>query len=328
VQKRCDVLYSSMIRAQNQVLGTSQPVPVLSPFPGWARHDTSPADLAEAAFSAGAALAALDTRIHAAAPWSGAWRRRLALKAAAASVKNARRGEDELLLRDAFFLCPAGGDPGPAGRLLLAWRELDRSDSLANESVLHLAKTLGLSVDDALRCAIAGAQEMAAAGRGAPFAAADTAKAVLAHRPDAELLAFWLADAVLARRLGWPLPVPLMAAALLHPSLRCPGRRPHPANPGWTQTCCAAYALAAAQACDLHAELGRRAEILLAVAPQLRAKGASGVIEALLDDDAVLSSGRDGSMTARGRRRLFDRLVALGAVRELTGRATSRLYGL
>ena len=33
-------------------------------------------------------------------------------------------------------------------------------------------------------------------------------------------------------------------------------------------------------------------------------------------------------MSARARRRLFDRLVSLGAVRELTGRATSRLYGL
>ena len=125
-----------MIRAQNQGLGTSQSVPVLSPFPGWARHDTSPAAppgediLAEAAFTAGAALAALSSRVHAAAPWSGAWRRRLALKAAAASVKNARRGEDELLLRDSFVLCPAGGDPGPGGRMLLAWRELDRSDPL------------------------------------------------------------------------------------------------------------------------------------------------------------------------------------------------------
>ena len=256
------------------------------------------------------------------------WRRRLALKAAAASARMARRGEDEALLRDSFFLCPAGGDPGPGGRMLLAWRELDRSDPLADELVLHLAKTLGLSVDDALRGAIAAAQDHAAAGRGAPFAAADTVKAVLALRPDAELLALWLADAVLARRLGWPLPVPLLAAALLHPSLRTAGRRPHPADPGWTQNCCAAYALAAAQACDLHAELGRRAEKLLAAAPKLRAKGAAAVIEALLDDDAVLSSRRDGSMSDRGRRRLFDRLVALGAVRELTGRATSRLYGL
>jgi hypothetical protein len=323
-----------MVRSQDQILGTFQPAPVFSPFPSWARHDIPPAvptgadPMREAAFAAGAALAALSSRVHAATPWSGAWRRRLALKAAAASARMARRGEDELLLRDSLALCPTGGDPGPGGRLLLAWRELDRSDPFADDSVLHLAKTLGLSVDDALRGAIAGAQEMAAAGRGAPFAAADTAKAVLTHRPDAELLALWLADAVLARRLGWPLPVPLLATALLHPSLRTAGRRPHPANSGWTQNCCAAYALAAAQACDLHAELGRRAEVLLAAAPQLRAKGASGVIEALLDDDAVPSSGRDGSMTARARRRLFDRLVSLGAVRELTGRTTSRLYGL
>jgi hypothetical protein len=33
-------------------------------------------------------------------------------------------------------------------------------------------------------------------------------------------------------------------------------------------------------------------------------------------------------MSERGARRLFDRLVALGAVRELTGRATFRLNGL
>jgi hypothetical protein len=239
-----------------------------------------------------------------------------------------RRGEDEALLRDSFVLCPAGGDPGPGGRLLLAWRELDRSDPLADESVLHLAKTVGLSVDDVLRGAIAAAQHHAAAGRGAPFAAADTAKAVLAHRPDAEFLALWLADAVLARRLGWPLPVPLLAAGLVHPSLRTAGRRPHLGDPAWTQTCCAAYALAAAQACDLDAELGRRAAKLLATVPQLRAKGANSVVETLLAEDAVIPSGNAGGMSDRARRRLFDRLVALGAVRELTGRATSRLYGL
>ena len=67
---------------------------------------------------------------------------------------------------------------------------------------------------------------------------------------------------------------------------------------------------------------------LLAAAPQLRAKGAAAVIEALLDDDAVRHPGATDAMSARARRRLFDRLVSLGAVRELTGRATSRLYGL
>ena len=85
---------------------------------------------------------------------------------------------------------------------------------------------------------------------------------------------------------------------------------------------------AAATACDLHAELGRRAAKLLAAVPQLRAKGADAVVETLLAEDAVVPSGNVGGMSDRARRRLFDRLVSLGAVRELTGRATSRLYGL
>jgi Protein of unknown function (DUF1403) len=52
------------------------------------------------------------------------WRRRLALKAAAASARIARRGEDEATLRDAFLL-RQGDDPGPAGRMLVAWRGPD-----------------------------------------------------------------------------------------------------------------------------------------------------------------------------------------------------------
>jgi hypothetical protein len=315
-----------MIRARKQLLEASAPTPVPGPFPGWARPD-SPATDMEAAFTAGAALAALSSRVHAAAPWAGVWRRRLALKAAAASVRMARRGEDEGVLRDAVVLCPSGGDVGPAGRMLLAWRQLDRSDPLADGSVLHLAKTLNLPVDDALRGAIAAAQHHAAAGGGAPFAAAETVRIVLVQRPDAELLALWLADAVLARRLGWPLPVPLLAAALLHPSLRTAGRRPHPGDPDWITQCCAAYTLAAATACDLDAEFGRRAAKLLAVVPQLRAKGADVIVAALLDEDAVAPS-RGSVMSDRARRRLFDRLAALGAIRELSGRATFRLYGL
>ena len=57
-----------------------------------------------------------------------------------------------------------------------------------------------------------------------------------------------------------------------------------------------------------------------------RAPAASS--KTLLDEDAVPSSAASASISDRGLRRLFDRLVALGAVRELTGRATFRLYGL
>ena len=67
---------------------------------------------------------------------------------------------------------------------------------------------------------------------------------------------------------------------------------------------------------------------LEAVAAKLRAKGAGAALAALLDHDAVSGATRIPGMSDRGLRRLFDRLVELGAVRELTGRSTFRLYGL
>jgi hypothetical protein len=297
-------------------------------MPGWARIEAPITDSDEAAFRAGAALALLDGRARADVPFAGVWRRRLALKAAAASARIARRGEDEAMLRDALLLRHGGDDPGPAGRLLVAWRGLDRSAPLADDSILHLAETLQLKLDDALRAAIADVQQLAASVQAAPFAAAQAARIVVAQRPDAEILSLWLTDAVLAARLKWPRPLPLIAGALVHPSLRRGGHRPYPGDPNWTRSCCLAYGRAAGEACDLFAALGRSSQKLIAVAPRLRAKGAGAVIKTLLDEDAVLPSARRGVMSDRGLRRLFDRLVALGGVRELTGRATFRLYGL
>jgi hypothetical protein len=62
----------------------------------------------------GGALAMLDCRARAGAqvPFDGAWRRRLALKAAAAGARIARRGEDEATLRDAFLLATIPVRPG------------------------------------------------------------------------------------------------------------------------------------------------------------------------------------------------------------------------
>jgi Protein of unknown function (DUF1403) len=212
----------------------------------------------EAAFGAGAALAMLDcwarADVRAQVPFDGAWRRRLALKAAAASARIARRGEDEATLRDAFLLRHGGDDPGPAGRMLIAWRGLDRSAPLSDDAVFHVAETLQLEVDDALRAAIADVQQLAVSAQAAPFAAAQAARIVVARRPDAEILALWLADAVLAARLKWPLPLPLIAGALVHPSLRMGRHRPYPGDASWTLTCCVAYGRAAVEACDLFGE--------------------------------------------------------------------------
>jgi hypothetical protein len=306
---------------------SSQTLASLSAPPRW-RFEGPISDPTDAAFRAGAALAILDARVRAEAPFAGAWRRRLALAAAAASAKIIRRGEDEATLRDAFYLRHGAADPGPAGRLLMAWRSLDRSAPLADDAVLHVAGLFGLRVDDALKAAIAGVHEIAASKPAAPFVAAQTASCVVRHRPDAEILSPWLADAALAARLKWPRPLPLAAGALLDRALRREGRRPHPLDDNWTSACCAAYAIAAAQACDVFDELHRRSQTLLAVTSRLRAKGAAAVVEKLHDEDAVPPSGRIGTMSDRALRRLFERLVALGAVRELTGRPTFRLYGL
>jgi Protein of unknown function (DUF1403) len=315
-----------MVRTPQKPSAEALPLPLM---PGWARLDAPVADMNEAAFRAGAALAMLDCRAHAGAqvPFDGVWRRRLALKAAAASARIARRGEDEATLRDAFFLRHGGDDPGPAGRMLVAWRSLDRSAPLADDSILHVVETLQLKMDEGMRAAIADVQQLAASAQAAPFVAAQAAR-IVAQQSGAEILALWLADAVLAARLKWPRPLPLIAGALVHPSLRSGGHRPYPGDANWTGSCCIAYGRAAVAACDLFAELGRSSQKLIAVAPRLRARGAGAVIKTLLDEDAVPAAARRGAISARGSRRLFDRLVALGGVRELTGRATFRLYGL
>jgi hypothetical protein len=80
----------------------------------------------------------------------------------------------------------------------------------------------------------------------------------------------------------------------------------------------------------LAVDLSKRAEKLLAVAPKLRAKGASRVVALLLADDCVMPAraAKVARLSERASRRLFDRLMAHGAVRELSGRPNFRLYGL
>lgn len=51
-------------------------------------------------------------------------------------------------------------------------------------------------------------------------------------------------------------------------------------------------------------------------------------MEMILALDALAPAALTGLMSDRAARRLCDRLVTLGVVRELTGRETFRLYGL
>jgi len=133
-------------------------------------------------------------------------------------------------------------------------------------------------------------------------------------------------------RLRWARPMPVIGVKILDPILRSDGagRRARPCDPAWPRAATGAVALAALSAFDLAADVARRAEILLAVAPKLRAKPAQRIVDLLLAEDCVspAEAARRASMTDRAARRLFDRLVALGAVREFSGRPSFRLYGL
>ena|SRR5271166_3868079 len=150
-----------------QCLPASPPVPL----PAWARAASAPESEAEAAFLAGAALSLLDAIVRQNPPWAGVVRRRLALSAAAMSVWRAGRAEDEARLRDGFHLTRPGADPGPAGRRLIAWRELvARSAGQWRPSVEAAAEVLGVPND--LQEAIDAAEACAGGHRPAPFAAA------------------------------------------------------------------------------------------------------------------------------------------------------------
>lgn len=284
---------------------------------------------------AGSALNSLDTLVRSDAPWLGAWRHRLALKAAAATVKLMRRTEDEPALRDAWFLRQPGDDPGPAGSVLLAWRRLaGRSMPPSSEDLQSVSDLLGIPWTDAFADRIEALAVDMRSGAPAPLIAARAATAVMRDDPKAEPLAWWMADLALSWRMGWRHAVPLLASQIHTPVLRIGPDRPNgrprgrPDAPAFERVVCLAAAAGAAEACRVAAGIAQKAERLGEVTPKLRAKGAGDVIDQLLSDDAVSGSFTSKAMTRWASRRLFDRLQKLDAVRELTGRSTFRLYGL
>jgi Protein of unknown function (DUF1403) len=309
------------------------PSPAVTSVPAWARANGG-AGQGDPLFAAGAALGLLDAFLRRDPPCARALRSRLALQSAGACAKILRLNADEGALRDLRFA--VGDDLSPAAKLLELWRDLaGRPPSLDPGRLAAAAARLDLTLPDPKGLA---SSLKECAGEGDPVSAAGkTAALVFSAFPDApaaeaEILALWMFDLALALRLGWPRPVPLIATKLLDSTLRPPGasRRPRPGEPTWPNAAAGAIALAAASALDIAADLSRRSEILLAIAPKLRSKPAQRIVDLLLAQDCVspAEAARHAPMTGRAARRLFDRLVALGAAREFSGRPTFRLYGL
>lgn len=265
--------------------------------------------LEDVAFLSGAALNHLHLVLgHGEVP-QALLRDRLALRAAAACVAFTGRPEREAELRDAVHLLRPGDLPGPAGETCLAWRR-------AAERPVSV-KALGRALPAFEPGQIAGWLDT---GQGMPVArAAMVLEAILREAPRADEAALILADAALAQTLGWDHVVPLLTAGLKRADLRKQGG-------DLRLACHRAFISSAIEAVRLAADLARRAAHLKAVAPKLRAKGAGNAVEMFLTWDAVAPSALP--LPDRAARRLCDRLVDLGAVRELTGRDTFRLYGV
>ena len=277
-------------------------------MPAWVTS-ARPEAFEDVAFLSGAALNHLHLVLGREEVPKALLRDRLALRAAEACVGFSGRLERAPELRDAIHLLRPGDLPGPAGETYLSWRR-------AAERPVSV-KALGRALPAFEPGQIATWLD---AGEGAPAKrAALVLDAVLTEAPRAEVPALILADAALAQALGWDHVVPLLVAGLKRTDLRKRGD-------DLRLACHRALISSTREAVRLAADLARRTAHLKAVAPKLRAKGAGDAVDMFLTRDAVAPGALP--LPDRAARRLCDRLVDLGAVRELTGRDTFRLYGV
>ena len=302
-----------------------------SRLPGWAlSRGRDPSDI-DAAFVAGIALKSLDALDRADPPWIGCWRDRLALKSAAVAARILGRNEEEDALRDAVLLTPADGDPGPAGKLFLATRMLARRTAMPGTAfVRELVELLSIRWDTELSSIADLADVAIQSGRAAPIAIADLVSAIMALRPDAEVLALALADIVLAQKLRWARPVPLLLPVRFGSAVRTIGGRGRvrPGEPAYPKAICLALVSSVEAALQSAADIDRRAARLMAAVPKVRTKGGDAVIQKLLNEDALPASAPGCHLSRWAATRLFERLESLEAVRELSGRSSFRIYGL
>ncbi len=320
----------------NQPLTHAQdalPKPIL---PAWVFDHQTPDCLEGAAFSSGAALSLLHVLLsgpNSAVPVD-LLRNRLALRAAVHGCKIEGRGVTEAELRDAYLLTVPGDAMGPDGDMLAFWRagtaiSLGHRRSLPETGWHERLQALLLEdMQVLLPDWIARAEE---AGANPIAKSVLVLTNIVQSFPRQEAVALLCADIILARSFGWARPLPLFGLYVSRKALRAVTN-----GEDVRIACHNAVTRAAQDAIRLAHDLARRAAHLRAVAPKLRTKGSQDAVRLFLSEDAVLPStmlspvirGSNIPMTPRSARRLCVRLIELGVVRELTGRATFRLYGV
>lgn len=313
--------------------------PLLKPIlPTWIMNNSASQTLEDAAFSCGSALALLhvvlaDPNIKVPI---GLLRNRLALNAAVNCCKIEGRVMSEPEIRDAFLLAVPDDEGaihrGPDGDMLASWQTVVSLNCRGTNGSERYVASCPLSMREFLVELFNETPEQLL--QGTPLALAYSwAKTVLEVFPRQEAIALQCADIALANAVSWPQSVPLCGLHLKREDLRALADDDVKA---FQLAFYNAVTRGANDATRLAHDLARRAQRLRAIAPKLRAKGSDAAVDLFLSEDAVLPStmlspciqGTSVAMSPRAARRLCDRLMKLGVVRELTGRSTFRLYGV
>ena len=291
-------------------LESTTPEVSLPIFPGWIRKGGADT-IEDAGFLSGAALAHLHCVLLRNDLPAPLLRARLALKAASTCVGFTGRPEQAGDLRDALHLTRPGDLPGPAGEIYQSWHHAVERPI----SVKAMHRALPFLPADQIAFWLD-------AGFGCPVTqAAQVLEAVQAEHPRRQSPALILADATLARALGWDHVLPILANGIRRRDLKLTGD-------DLRLACHCAVVDAVAPIMPLATNLIRQASRLHDVTPKLRAKGAAKAVTMFLTRDAVAPSDLTTIMSDRAARRFCDRLIELGVARELTGRDSFRLYGL
>lgn len=282
----------------------------LSCLPPWvtaARAETSE----DAAFLSGAALAHLRVMLNGTDVPLALLRQRLAVRAAEVCGAHAGRVERVRDLRDAVLFLQPGGSAGPAGEAYLSWQRAVERRVSANTLRRAMPTLESAQINTWL-----------STGPGVPVARAAVVLQAVSETGGRDFTtALIVGEAALAKAIGWSHVTPLITLGLRRLDFRLAGDE-------FRMACHRAVTAAVPDVIKEAADLSRRVRLLRDVAPKLRAKGADEAIEMFMTRDAVAPTSLTSLRSGRSARRFCDRLVALGAIRELTGRETFRLYGV